>query len=51
MPDQPSTVAVRDPAASDSRDAAVAKTGLLGRILAKLRRLARFAYDLLTHSP
>ena len=50
MPDRPSTVAVRD-LATDLPGAAVRKPGLLGRILGRLRRLARFAYDLLTHSP
>lgn len=50
MADRPSTVAVRDPA-TDLPDAAMPKSGLLGRLLGRLRRLARFAYDLLTHSP
>jgi hypothetical protein len=50
MPDRPSTVAVRAPA-TDVPDAAVANPGLWGRLLSRLRWLARFAYDLLTHSP
>jgi hypothetical protein len=42
-------VVVRDPAQEAAADPRAA--GFVRRILAGLRRLARFAYDLLTHSP
>jgi hypothetical protein len=44
------TVTVRD-AAAEAPGAGVDTPGLLGRLLTRLRRLARFAYDLLTQSP
>jgi hypothetical protein len=50
MLERPSTVGVRDPAAGVP-DAAVHTPGLLGRLFARVRRLARFAYELLTQSP
>ena len=42
-------VVVRDPAQEAAADPRAA--GFVRRVLAGLRRLARFAYDLLTHSP
>jgi hypothetical protein len=51
MPDRLSTVAVRDPGSGVPDDALVAAPGLLRRIFVRLRRLARFAYDLLIQSP
>ena len=46
----PATIAVR-PAAADATTVKAVRMHVLARAIARLKRIARFAYDLLTHSP
>jgi hypothetical protein len=51
MSESPSAVSVREPAAGLPDAVTGHKPQRLGRLLARLKRVARFVYDLLTHSP